>query len=96
MTEQKKPFGIVRADGSMELETNDRQVRIMLLRVTVLRDGDLSSSYRSTYWVKENNSWLEIEHGKPYKDVDEFLDEVRQSAELSKAYAEIAEQIKKR
>ncbi len=96
MTEQKKPFGIMRADGSMELETNDRQVRIMLLRVTVLRDGDLSSSYRSTYWVKENNSWLEIEHGKPYKDVDEFLDEVRQSAELSKAYAEIAEQIKKR
>lgn len=86
----------MRADGSMELETNDRQVRIMLLRVTVLRDGDLSSSYRSTYWVKENNSWLEIEHGKPYKDVDEFLDEVRQSAELSKAYAEIAEQIKKR
>ncbi len=92
--EHNIPFGILYADGTLEVESNDRQLKITLSRLKVFQDGENVEAFRSSYFVKEGLGWASTIESANYKSAENFLEAIRASNEFSEAIRDIQEQKK--
>ncbi len=88
------PHGIINADGTLEVESNDRQLKIVLSRVKVMQDGESVEAFRTSYFVKDGLEWERTIESANYMSSDEFLDAISKSNEFTEAITDIDEQKK--
>ena len=81
--------GILFADGTIQIESNDHGLRIALSRVCATDEGKNVDVFRSTYWVKDGLEWERVETSANYPNVEDFLDALRTSSDFALAVKEI-------
>jgi hypothetical protein len=86
--------GILNADGTMQVESNDRQLRILLKRSIIFEEGRQLEVLFSEYYVKEGFGWKKTLNSANYKSADEFLDAIRNAEDFALAVRDIDEQKK--
>lgn len=86
--------GFINADGTMQVESNDRQLRILLKRSMVLEEGRQFLFYYSVYYVKDGYEWQKTTNSANYKSADEFLAAIRNAEDFTLAVRDIEEQKK--
>lgn len=86
--------GFINADGTMQVESNDRQLRILLKRSMVLEEGRQFLFYYSVYYFKDGYEWQKTTNSANYKSADEFLAAIRNAEDFTLAVRDIEEQKK--
>lgn len=86
--------GILNADGTMQVESNDRELRILLKRSVNFDEGKYIEVYYTEYFVKDGFEWEKTLNSENYKSADEFLDAIRKSEDFTLAVRDIDEQKK--
>lgn len=94
MSEKKVPKGIEYADGTLEVISNDKALKIILSSVKVIHEGKKIEFYRSTYFMKEDGGWQRTLESASYQTSDEFIDAISKSGEFSQAVSDIRQQEK--
>ncbi len=86
-------YGIVNADGTMQVESNDRELRITLSHIRVIdEDGRCVEAYRSTYYIKDGKEWQQALNSANFKSSDDFLDAIRYVEDFTLAVRDIEQQ----
>ncbi len=88
------PHCIIYANGNLEVESNDRQLKIALSRVQVMQDGENVEAFRSSYFVKDGLEWERTLTTANYKSVGEFIEEISNNNEFTGAIRDYYEQKK--
>lgn len=86
--------GFINADGTMQVESNDRELRIILKHSVNLDEGKYIEVYYTEYFVKNGFEWEKTLNSANYKSADEFLDAIRKSNDFTLAVRDIDEQKK--
>lgn len=76
-----------------EAESNDGNVRYIVHKVTNFpREGMEQSVYASNVFVRmQGNSWQQsVDSGRVYSSIDEFIQSISRTPEMSQAYKELA------
>ncbi len=91
---QDIPHGILYADGTLEVVSNDRELKIILSRAKVMQDGENVEAFRTSYFVKDGLEWERTTESANFKSVDEFLDAISngKGSEFTEALRDIKEQ----
>lgn len=84
--------GVLFADGTMEVVSNDRQLKIAIVKCRIFQDGEQREIYRSEYWVKDGLEWERVNDSANYNTPDEFLDTIDGAEDFSRAVADIKAQ----
>ena len=92
MRETEKTYGVLMADGTMEVISNDRQLKIAIVKSTVIQDGEITEFYRSVYWVKDGLEWERVNESQSFKTKDEFLNAIDVADDFTLAVADIKRQ----
>ena len=97
MRETRQPYGILYDDGTLEVESNDRQLRITLSKTKVFKDdGSQVEMFRSTYYVKDGLEWERTLNSANYNDAEDFLEAISSSEDFTQSVRDIREQQKER
>ena len=88
----KQTHGILHTDGTLEVESNDSQLKITLSRVKILQEEKQCEIFRSAYYVKEGFEWQRTIESANYKTVDEFIEAISHSDEFTEAIHDIEKQ----
>ena len=88
--------GIMYADGTLQMESNDRGLRICLSRIMIIDEGKVVEAYRTTYYVKDGLEWQQTTYGSNFKSVDEFLDAIKNAEDFGLAVRDIEQQRRQR
>ena len=91
----KEPlYGILNADGTLQVESNDRKIRIVLSHISVFDEDRQIDAFRSTYYVKDGFEWQQALNSANYNSTNDFLDAIRYSDEFMLAVRDIEQQTK--
>ena len=85
------PHGVRYADGSLEVESNDRQLKIVLSRVKVQSDLVMKEVFISRYYVKDGIEWERPLQSSRYQTAEEFVEAISRCTEFSEAIKDIQE-----
>ncbi len=88
--------GILNADGTLQVESNDRELRIYLSRIKIIDEGKVVETYRTTYYVKDDLEWQQTTDGENYDSPGVFLAAIRNAPDFAQAIRDIDEQKKAR
>lgn len=88
--------GILNADGTMQVESNDRELRILLKRSIIFDEGKQIEVYYTEYYVKDGFEWQKTLNSANYKSADEFLDAISTAEDFTLATRDIEQQKKER
>lgn len=86
--------GILNADGTMQVESNDRELRILLKRSIFFDEGRQLEVFFSEYYVKEGLGWQKTLNSANYKSADEFFDAIKIAEDFALAVRDIEQQKK--
>lgn len=86
--------GFINANGTMQAESNDRELRILLKRSVVFDKGQQFETFCTVYYVKEGFGWQQTNESSNYHSADDFLDAIRKSDDFTLAVCDIEEQKK--
>jgi len=86
--------GFINADGTMQVESNDRELRILLKRSVIFDEGRQFEVFYTVYYVKDGFEWQLTSESSNYHSSDEFLDAIRKSNDFTLAVRDIDEQKK--
>ena len=86
--------GILNADGTMQVESNDRELRILLKHSIVFDEGRQLEAYFTEYYVKEGFGWQKTLNSANYKSADEFFDAIKNAEDFALAVRDIEHQKK--
>ena len=86
--------GFINADGTMQVESNDRELRILLKRSVIFDEGRQFEVFYTVYYVKDGFEWQLTNESSNYHSSDEFLDAIRKSEDFTLAVRDIEEQKK--
>ena len=86
--------GILNADGTMQVESNDRELRILLKRSIVFDEGRQLESFYTEYYIKDGFEWQKTLNSENYKCAEDFFKALKQSENFSLAVCDIEEQRK--
>ena len=92
MKETEKAYGVLMVDDTMEVISNDRQLKIAIVKSRVIQDGEINEFYRSVYWVKDGLEWERVSESQNYKTADEFLSAIEGADDFTLAVADIKRQ----
>lgn len=92
MREIEKVYGVLMVDGTMEIISNDRQLKIAIVKSRVIQEGEINEFYRSVYWVKDGLEWERVSESQNYKTADEFLSAIEEADDFTLAVADIKRQ----
>lgn len=84
--------GTLYADGSLEVESNDRQLKITLSRAKLFHEGERREMFRATYYVKDGFEWERTIESANYENADEFLQAISKASDFSEAVRDIQQQ----
>ena len=87
-------YGFINANGTMQVESNDRELRILLKRSVVFDEGRQLEVFYTVYYVKDGFEWQLTNESSNYHSFDEFLDAIRKSEDFTLAVRDIEEQKK--
>lgn len=85
-------FGLLNADGTMQVESNDRELRILLKRSLVFDNDRAIERFYTIYYVKEGISWQKTLNVENYSSSEEFLDAIEKTSEFTIAVRDIRKQ----
>lgn len=85
-------YGILNADGTLQIESNDRGLRIVLSRIICVDEGDKVETFRSTYYVKDGFEWQQATNSENYKSTKDFLNAIRNADDFTLAVRDIEQQ----
>ena len=86
--------GFINANGTMQVESNDRELRILLKRSINFDEGRMNENFYTEYFVKEGFEWQKTLNSENYKSADEFLAAIRKTEDFTMAVRDIEEQKK--
>lgn len=86
--------GILNADGTMQLESNDRELRILLKRTIVFDEGQHLEVFYTVLYVKDDFEWQQTDNSVNYHSPDDFLGIVGKSDDFTLAVRDIEQQKK--
>ena len=86
--------GFINADGTLQVESNDHGLRILLKHSIVFDEGRQLETYFTEYYVKEGFGWQKTLNSANYASVDVFLEALRNVDNFSKAIQDIERQKK--
>ena len=86
--------GFINADGTLQVESNDHGLRILLKHSIVFDEGRQLETYFTEYYVKEGFGWQKTLNSANYKSADEFLDAIRNTEDFALAVRDIEQQKK--
>lgn len=86
--------GFLNADGTMQVESNDRGLRILLKRSVVFDNGQVIEVFYTVYYVKEGLAWQKALNSAKYKSAEEFFDVIRNADDFTLAVRDIERQKK--
>ena len=92
MRETEVFHGVLMADGTMEVVSNDRQLKIAIVKACVIQDGEVKEFYRSKYWVKDGLEWERVNESANYNSPGDFLNAIREADDFTMAVADIERQ----
>ena len=87
-------YGIINANGTMQVESNDRELRILLKRSVTFDEGRQLEVYYTEFFVKDGLEWEKTLNGANFKSANEFLDAIKKSEDFTLAVRDIEEQKK--
>lgn len=87
-------YGFLNADGTMQVESNDRELRILLKRAIVFDKGQQLEVFYTVLYVKDGFEWQKTNNSVNYHCTDEFLDIIRKSEDFTLAVRDIEQQNK--
>ena len=87
-------YGFINANGTMQVESNDRELRILLKRSVVFDEGRQLEVFFSEYYVKEGFGWQKTLNSANYKSADEFFDAIKIAEDFALAVRDIEQQKK--
>ena len=90
----EQPYGILNADGTMQVDSNDRELRILLKRTMVLNEGQQLEVFYTVLYVKDGFEWQKANNSVNYRSADEFLDVIRKSDDFTLSVQDIERQKK--
>ena len=90
----EQPYGILNADGTMQVDSNDRELRILLKRTMVLNEGQQLEVFYTVLYVKDGFEWQKANNSVNYRSADEFLDVIRKSDDFTLSVRDIEQQQK--
>lgn len=85
-------YGFINANGTMQVESNDRELRILLKRSINFDEGRMDENFYTEYFVKEGFEWQKTLNSENYKSADEFLEAISRSNDFSEAVSDITKQ----
>ena len=89
MATQGEQPRFIRHEHGCEVLTNDRQLKIVLTRTTSFTGEVEQSNYNTTYYVKEDTGWLQVNNGRSYPSEEAFYDAISEAEEFSEAVREM-------
>jgi len=87
-------YGFINANGTMQVESNDRELRILLKRSINFDEGRMDENFYTEYFVKEGFEWQKTLNSENYKSADEFLAAISKTEDFTMAVRDIEEQKK--
>ena len=93
MSKKEIPHGIIYSDGTLEIMSNDRKLKIILSKVTIYQDGENVEAFRTTYFVKEGLEWERTLESANYRTLNEFLEIISKVVEFSQAVIDVLNNI---
>ena len=87
-------YGLLNSDGTMQIESNDRELRILLKRSIVFNEGRQLEVFFSEYYVKEGFGWQKTLNSANYKSADEFFGAIKNAEDFAFAVRDIEQQKK--
>ena len=88
----KTLFGILNADGTMQVDSNDRGLRIVLSRFKNIQDGEIVETFQTSYYIKEGFGYEKTLESHNYNTADEFLQAISTAADFTEAVNDIKQQ----
>lgn len=85
-------FGILNADGTIQVDSNDRGLRIILSRFKYIDNGKIVEAFRTSYYIKEGGGYTKTIESHTYDTADEFLKAISSAADFTNAVKDIEEQ----
>lgn len=86
--------GFLNADGTMQVESNDRELRILLKRSVIFDKGQVLEVFYTVYYVKDGLTWQKTLNSANYKSADEFLTDISNCDDFTQAVRDIEQQKK--
>lgn len=93
MSKKEIPHGIIYSDGTLEIMSNDRKLKIILSKVTIYQDGENVEAFRTTYFVKEGLEWERTLESVNYRTLNEFLEIISKVVDFSQAVIDVLNNI---
>lgn len=93
MSKKEIPHGIIYSDGTLEIMSNDRKLKIILSKVTIYQDGENVEAFRTTYFVKEGLEWERTLESANYRTLNEFLEIISKVVDFSQAVIDVLNNI---
>lgn len=90
----EQPYGILYADGTLQVESDDRKLRIILSHIIVIDEVEKAETYRSKYFVKDGIEWQQTTYSTNYSSVERFIEAIRNADDFTLAIRDIDEQKK--
>ena len=83
MKKNRLPRNILYTDGTVEVVTNDGQVKIILFPQKIQNDGEQTEGFRSVFFVKEYGNWVRGLNVETYRTNTEFIEAISKCPEFS-------------
>lgn len=87
-------YGFLYADGTMQVENNDRELRILLKRSIFFDEGRQLEVFYTVYYVKDGLTWQKTLNSANYKSADDFFDAISNCEDFTQAVRDIEQQKK--
>lgn len=85
-------YGFLYADGTMQVESNDRELRILLKRSVMYDKGQVLEYFYTVFYVKDGSSWQKTTNTANYRSADEFYDAISKTEDFTLAVRDIEQQ----
>lgn len=93
MSKKEIPHGIIYSDGTLEIMSNDRTLKIILSKVTIHQDGENVEAFQTAYFVKEGLEWSRTLKSATYRTLKEFLEIISKVVDFSQAVIDVLNNI---
>ena len=92
MSNSGQRYGVLNADGTLQVDSNDGKLRIVLSHKKGIIEGNVMETFRTTYFVKDGLEWERTLTSQDYKNTDEFLQAISLSSDFTEAIKDIRQQ----
>ncbi len=86
--------GIINADGTMQLDSNDGELRILLKHTNIFNEEKQLEVFSTVLYVKDDFEWQQTNNSVNYQSADEFLEVIKKSDDFTLAVRDIEQQRK--